>query len=244
MNDDLISRSALLADLREKGFLPAIVQRSIERAPAVDAVEIPPTGVGDLSDGYHTFNELYHHRAILFSVICNNHPEIAWKSMHHNDPNSPMYDGMFIVGIETPQGQATYHYDIDPYWDMFKVKELDRAPAWDGHTPDEAIRRIELLGDVSPAADAVDAVDCVHMTNAQKIRAMSDEELAEFIRSMVDGSYNYDFACYKYTNYETHHSDPANKGIYLYKCDDCESGGFGLDVLMWLQQPAEEGDND
>ena len=87
-------------------------------------------------------------------------------------------------------------------------------------------------------------VDCVHMTNAQKIRAMSDEELAEFIRSMVDGSYNYDFACYKYTNYETHHSDPANKGIYLYKCDDCESRGFGLDVLMWLQQPAEEGDND
>ena len=80
-------------------------------------------------------------------------------------------------------------------------------------------------------------------TNADRIRSMGDEELAEFIRSMVDGSYNYDFACYKYTNYETHHSDPANKGIYLYKCDDCESGGFGLDVLMWLQQPAVEGDN-
>ena len=160
MNKDMISRSALLADLREKGFLPAIVQRAIERAPAVDAVEIPPTGVGDLSDGYHTFNELYHHRAILFSVICNNHPEIAWKSMRHNEPNSPMYDGMFIVGIETPQGQATYHYDIDPYWDMFKVKELDLAPAWDGHTPDEAIRRIGILGDVSPAVDAVEVVRC------------------------------------------------------------------------------------
>ena len=40
MNDDLISRSALLADLREKGFLPAIVQRAIERAPAVDAVPV------------------------------------------------------------------------------------------------------------------------------------------------------------------------------------------------------------
>ena len=36
-----------------------------------------------------------------------------------------MYDGMFIVGIETPEGQATYHYDIEPYWVMFKVKELD-----------------------------------------------------------------------------------------------------------------------
>ena len=40
MNDDLISRSALLADLREKGFLPAIVQRAIERAPTVDAVPV------------------------------------------------------------------------------------------------------------------------------------------------------------------------------------------------------------
>lgn len=40
MNDDLISRGALLADLREKGFLLAIVQRAIERAPAVDAVEV------------------------------------------------------------------------------------------------------------------------------------------------------------------------------------------------------------
>ena len=40
MNDGLISRSALLADLREKGFLPAIVQRAIERAPAVDAVPV------------------------------------------------------------------------------------------------------------------------------------------------------------------------------------------------------------
>lgn len=30
-------------------------------------------GIGELSDGYHTFNELYHHRAILFSVICNTH---------------------------------------------------------------------------------------------------------------------------------------------------------------------------
>ena len=35
-----------------------------------------------------------------------------------------MFDGMFIVGIDTPIGQATYHYDIDPYWDLFHVKAL------------------------------------------------------------------------------------------------------------------------
>lgn len=102
---------------------------------------------GSISDGYHTFDELYHHRAILFSVICNLHPELAWKSKQHDDPNSPMYDGMFICGIETPEGQATYHYDIDPYWDIFNVKELERAPKFDGHTPEMAINRIKLLAE-------------------------------------------------------------------------------------------------
>ena len=107
-------------------------------------VIVPPeTGIGDVSDGYHTFNELYHHRAILFSVICNTFKDKAWKSKKHD--TGDMYDGMFIVGIETPQGQATYHYDINPYWDMFKCRELSRAPEWDGHTPAQAIERIRKL---------------------------------------------------------------------------------------------------
>ena len=98
---------------------------------------------GETSDGYHTFNELYHHRAVLFSVIVKAFPDKAWKSKQHND--GTMYDGMFIVGIDTPEGQATYHYDIDPYWDMFECRELARAPKWDGHTPAQAIERIGKL---------------------------------------------------------------------------------------------------
>lgn len=103
-----------------------------------------PVITGDTSDGYHTFNSLYHHRAVLFSVIVHDHKDMAWKSKLHHDGS--MYEGMFIVGIETPDGQATYHYDVDPYWDMFDCKELDRAPEWDGHTSDDAIARIGALG--------------------------------------------------------------------------------------------------
>ena len=109
-----------------------------------DMPTLGPTITGETSDGYHTFNELYHHRAVLFSVIVRDHPDIAWKSKTHHD--GTMYDGMFIVGVDTPEGQATYHYDIDPYWDMFDCKELDSAPEWDGHTPDQAIARIATLG--------------------------------------------------------------------------------------------------
>lgn len=124
-------------------------EKALKDAPAADVVEVPESGIGDLSDGYHTFNELYHHRAMLFSVICNIFRKRAWKSKLHD--TGDMYEGMFIVGIDTPYGQATYHYDIDPYWDMFKVKELDKAPKWDGHTSEEAIARIAALAEIDVA---------------------------------------------------------------------------------------------
>ena len=107
------------------------------------SIDVAPVITGETSDGYHTFNELYHHRAVLFSVIVKAFPDHAWKSRKHHD--GTMYDGMLIVGIETPDGQATYHYDVDPYWDMFKCKDLEYAPEWDGHTPAQAIDRIGKL---------------------------------------------------------------------------------------------------
>ena len=95
--------------------------------------------ISEVSDGYHTFNELYHHRALLFASLVNMDPENAWKSTQHED--GTMFDGMFIVGIQTDVGHATYHYDMK-YWNMFHCKEIDKAPPFDGHTPDQAITRI------------------------------------------------------------------------------------------------------
>ena len=113
----------------------------IDKTLALLEAQEPITG--ETSDGYHTFNELYHHRAVLFSVIVSVFHDMAWKSKKHHD--GTMFDGMFIVGIDTPDGQATYHYDIDPYWGMFNCRVLDNAPEWDGHTPAQAIERIGKL---------------------------------------------------------------------------------------------------
>jgi hypothetical protein len=96
---------------------------------------------GEISDGYHTFNELYYHRMILFSVICKAHKRRAWKSWKHDD--GTMYDNYFIVGIQTEEGQYTYHYHKD-YWDMFNVQELKIAPKWDGHQPKDITRLLSL----------------------------------------------------------------------------------------------------
>ena len=46
---------------------------------------------GELSDGYHTYNELYEHRMILFSIICNTYSSEA-------SPSKPHLDGASITG--------------------------------------------------------------------------------------------------------------------------------------------------
>ena len=97
---------------------------------------------GECSDGYHTFNELYYHRMCLFSIIVKQNKNLAWKSKLHSD--GTMFDNYFIVGIDTPNGQATYHYHIE-HWDMFDCVELSNAPEWDGHTAEDAIKRLLSL---------------------------------------------------------------------------------------------------
>ena len=100
------------------------------------------TDKGEVSDGSHTFNELYYHRMILFSVICNQNSNKAWKSWKHHD--GTMYEDYFIVGIDTPQGQFTYHYHKS-HWDNFRAKELEFAPMWDGHESKDVVRLLSLL---------------------------------------------------------------------------------------------------
>lgn len=97
---------------------------------------------GEISDGYHTFDELYHHRAVLFAVICNQNSKIAWKSKLHAD--GTMYDNYFVVGLKTPEGDYSYHYAIEGYWDVFDVEEVERAPEFDGHQPSDIGRLLTI----------------------------------------------------------------------------------------------------
>lgn len=98
---------------------------------------------GKLSDGFHTYDELYYHRMRLFSVVCNTYKPVAWKSMKHSD--GTMYEGMFIVGVSLENGDFSYHYDMK-HWKEFDVPELETAPEWDGHTAKD-VDRLKILTD-------------------------------------------------------------------------------------------------
>lgn len=99
----------------------------------------------DISDGHHTFKELYLQRLIMFCTICNCFPTISWKSKKHFDEeNDPMFNGDFIAGINTPEGIASYHFKLE-YWDLFDIPEIDRAPKYDNYTTNDVMNRILSL---------------------------------------------------------------------------------------------------
>lgn len=117
----------------------------IFRQLCVNPKELAIDDVGEVSDGYHSFNQLYHQRAILFAALCNTFKDISWKSHKHNDGQDCFGGGWFIVGIDTPKGSYTYHYE-DKYWDIFKCKELEIGKKWDGHTEEDVDRLLSLGG--------------------------------------------------------------------------------------------------
>lgn len=95
----------------------------------------------DISDGSHTFGELYNHRMMLFALFLNEHPTISWKAKMHDDGS--MYPGYFIVGIDTPEGQYSYHYQLSD-WGYFNVPVLKNAPKYDGHKPSDITRLLSV----------------------------------------------------------------------------------------------------
>jgi len=134
-----------LDDAWDDGYDFAIGQ--IKAIPAADVRPVPEGGIGEMSDGYHTFNGLYYQRMVLFAALVKAHKDKAWKSWKHED-GKPCFDGgWFIVGIDTPQGSYTYHYE-DKYWNWFECEELPVAKHWDGHTEEDVTRLLSL--DVRP----------------------------------------------------------------------------------------------
>ena len=99
--------------------------------------------IGEFSDGYHTFNELYHQRMVLFAALVNAYKDKAWKSERHEDGEKCFGSGWFIVGIDTPKGSYTYHYPMAA-WDIYDCKVLPVAKHWDGHTDKDVTRLLYL----------------------------------------------------------------------------------------------------
>ena len=79
------------------------------------------------------------------------------------------------------------------------------------------------------------------MTNGDKIRTMTDIELAEFIDKILNQDREdwKPIGCYNCNAYGSHHADKNNIGTeyeYLYECKNCE---FENGVIKWLENKKE-----
>jgi len=108
----------------------------------IEFLQKEQTDMGEVSDGYHTFNELYYYRMLYNAAFFNLLPkELVHKSKRHHTGEECFGGGWFIVMANLPTGQVSNHYELKD-WDLFKVPEKEFADEWDGHTPQEAAERL------------------------------------------------------------------------------------------------------
>jgi hypothetical protein len=138
---------------------------TLDAGDHVSAVTILAQSV---SDGYHTMDELYEHRNLLFISLLNKAESInqlffSWKSKLHRD--GTMYDGWFIAGmahaesfrdnlftklVETdkyrvwfnPDTEISYHLPIALWDSLDNITEMDFAPEFTGYTPADVLERL------------------------------------------------------------------------------------------------------
>lgn len=101
---------------------------------------------GETSDGYHTFNELYDHRCLLWINLCNLMPEKCYLVPEH-------LLGWFLLGMETKEGQISYHCP-NKFYDLINIRISKEHPKYDGHMSKDVIKRLKKLPFIQPK-DAV-----------------------------------------------------------------------------------------
>jgi hypothetical protein len=122
-------------------------------------ITIPVEDTNKISDGYHTFGELYEHRITLFIALCKElHREReratreggmvryikTWRSKLHSDKTS--FEGWFVLGIGKDAGdQITYHLPMSKWDETSFAETLECAPEFDGHTSNDVLERLKSL---------------------------------------------------------------------------------------------------
>jgi hypothetical protein len=105
--------------------------------------------ISEISDGYHTFKELYDFRKIYNAALFNEWAKSkktlkhdVHKSIRHHDGKLCFGGGWFVVVAILPTGQITNHYEMKD-WDLFKVPIFSKAKyEFDGHNSHDVLSRL------------------------------------------------------------------------------------------------------
>ena len=128
--------------------------------------------VKDISDTYHTFEELYEFRMLYNALLFNEwaksyNPNLSGlhsdlvpinkvrchynvhKSKRHYDGELCFGGSHFKVSAKLPTGEISNHYKME-YWNLFQIPETEKALfEYDGHTSFDVIDRMKNLLNVN-----------------------------------------------------------------------------------------------
>ena len=92
-----------------------------------------PCSLSQVSDGYHTFSELYDHIDVLFARLCQTNgrtlscKSLAWKCLQGYEEGAPR----FLVCTELPPHGIVARYLPLPLWERLKVPQVHTiAGSW------------------------------------------------------------------------------------------------------------------
>ena len=98
-----------------------------------------------VSDGYHTFGELYEHRIKLFMLVVKMSPLYkAWRAKRSQEGD--LWEGWFILGLNPKEGEQITYYLPIKYWETFSnIPTFDKNPYYDGHNSNDILDRLSAL---------------------------------------------------------------------------------------------------
>lgn len=93
-----------------------------------------------ISDGWHTFEELYNVRHALFIIVALYFKESAFKTLKNND--GTVYNDYFLLYVNTVEGQVSFHLP-QKYWEYCSfATTTDKNDTYDGHTTIDVYLRL------------------------------------------------------------------------------------------------------
>lgn len=136
--------------MTDRDTQPYIKKHTLDHAQTIlDAHRQCGVDVGIVSDGYHTFNELYELRKAYNVALFNEWAAMGKYDVHKSKRHhggSKCFDGTWFIVVATlPTGQISNHYKLED-WDLFQCEAVDEAKhPFDGHAGHDVIQRLKAL---------------------------------------------------------------------------------------------------
>lgn len=136
---------------KDREYLVKFLNNRIQEFKTESGIE-----TDEISDGWHTFGELYNFRLAYNALAFNSlhlldvHDTLQYdpfechKSWKHHDGEYCFgkEKKWFIVAAKLPTGIITNHYKAE-HWDLFKIPETEKSIfPFDGHNAHDALDRI------------------------------------------------------------------------------------------------------